>query len=433
MEFLTKEFISRLILEEVQGYELSEMALNAMWAPSELPQQMTFNVDSIGNIPVNAIDSKTDEKLEPGVIKAHKVRTGPLEHRLVQFLNLENGKRETRYLEIDGNNNVIRTFKFPPRTPKYGTSYEGPVDTEVKVDRRIDKLAARQKKFGWNKEDEEQRTKVRERLGLSKNDSIAKRTLVNPLINAFFNQKSIITHLDKCGIPELKGESTFTEPTSNINILSPYRDKESKFCGPEIYFNYHTVRDDNDIQDAIEKILDFRMSLETGAKPKGKRPDPSKMVRNYAGQVYSGGKWDPQQRAYDKSQFELTPILKLYKQAVQKGEKAFNVISDLTVIGNVTGDVYKLNAIFTATNSVRTVQQTFASKRGNLFDPIRASVTYPLGDMDSNSINCVQNLDIFKQLYLELFQELTSKILEVNPDSVLEKLLFEPNEVTNVD
>ena len=48
-------------------------------------------------------------------------------------------------------------------------------------------------------------------------------------------------------------------------------------------------------------------------------------------------------------------------------------------------------------------------------------------------MNCVQNLDIFKQLYLELFQELTSKILEVNPDSVLEKLLFEPNEVTNVD
>jgi hypothetical protein len=157
------------------------------------------------------------------------------------------------------------------------------------------------------------------------------------------------------------------------------------------------------------------------------------MVRNYAGQVYSGGKWDPSQRAYDKSQFELTPILKLYKQAVQKGEKAFNVISDLTVIGNVTGDVYKLNAIFTATNSVRTIQQTFASKRGNLFDPIRASVTYPLGDMDPNSMNCIQNLNIFKQLYLELFQELTSKILEVNPDSVLEKLLIEPGDVTNLD
>ncbi len=433
MEFLTKEFISRLILEEVQSYELSEMALNAMWAPSELPQQMTFNVDSIRGIPVNAIDSKTGEQLEPGIIKAHKLRTGPLEHRLLQFLNLENGKKETRYIEIDQNNNVISTFTAPPRTPKYGTKYGGAVDTEVKVDRRIDKLASRQKKFGWNKEDEEQRAKVRERLGLSKNDSIAKRTLVNPLINAFFNQKSIKTHLDKCGIPELKGESTFTEPTSNINILSPYRDKESKFCGPEIYFNYHTVRDDNDIQDAIEKILDFRMSLETGAKPKGKRPNPSKMVRNYAGQVYSGGKWDPSQRAYDKSQFELTPILKLYKQAVQKGEKAFNVISDLTVIGNVTGDVYKLNAIFTATNSVRTIQQTFASKRGNLFDPIRASVTYPLGDMDSNSMNCIQNLDIFKQLYLELFQELTSKILEVNPDSVLEKLLIEPSEVTNLD
>ena len=90
MEFLTKEFISKLILEEVQSYELSEMALNAMWAPSKLPEQMTFNVDSIRGIPVNAIDSKTGEKLEPGTIKSDMVRTGPLEHRLVQFLNLEN-------------------------------------------------------------------------------------------------------------------------------------------------------------------------------------------------------------------------------------------------------------------------------------------------------------------------------------------------------
>jgi hypothetical protein len=96
MEFLTKEFISRLILEEVQGYELSEMALNAMWAPSELPQQMTFNVDSIGNIPVNAIDVKakifiglTASKVTLGEInKVTKTNAPVINFSSIQFKSL---------------------------------------------------------------------------------------------------------------------------------------------------------------------------------------------------------------------------------------------------------------------------------------------------------------------------------------------------------
>jgi hypothetical protein len=440
MEFLTKEFISRLIFEEVQNFELSEMALNAAWAPSKLPEQLTLNVDSIRGIPVNAVDSNTGEPLEPGTIKSNMVRTSPTEHRLLQFMNLENGKRETRYVEIDGNGNAVNTFKFPPRLEKYGTAYGGPVDMETKVDKRIEKLQKRQKQAGWDKEDEYQRQMVRGRLELSAKDEQSKRKLVHPIINKFFGQKSIITHLDKCGIPELKASSTFTEPTTNINVLSPRRDKESKFCGPDIYFNYHTVRDDDDIQDAIDKIINYRASLEMGEKPKGKRPEPGKMVRQYAGQVYSGGQWSPEQRAYDKPHFELTPIYKLYKQAVQKGEKAFNVISDLTVMGKVVtkGDTnsYVLTARFSATNSVRTVNTTYASTRGNLFNPITVGVEHEMGDereFPKESMNCIENTELFKNLYIELFQKLTDKILEIEPDAVLEKLLFEPSDVTKMD
>lgn len=440
MEFLTKEFISRLIFEEVQNFELSEMALNAAWVPSKLPNQLTLNVKDIRGKEVNAIDTITGEKLEPGIIKSHLVRTSPLEQRMIQFLNIENGTRQTRYVEIDDNDQPINTFTAPPRTPKYGTSYGGAVDIETKVDKRIEKLQRRQKQAGWDKEDENQRQMVRGRLELSAKDSQAKRKLVHPIINKFFGQKSIITHLDKCGIPELKATSTFTEPTSNINVLSPRREKESKFCGPEIYFNYHTVRDDNDIQDAMDKILAFRLSTAVGEKPKGKRPEPSKMVRNYAGQVYSGGQWSPEQRAYDKPHFELTPIYKLYKQAVQKGEKAYNVISDLTVMGKVVskGDTnsYILTARFGATNSVRTVNTTYASTRGNLFNPITVSVEYEMGDeieFPKESMNCIENTELFKNLYIELFQKLTDKILEIEPDSVYEKLMFEPGDVTKMD
>lgn len=431
MEFLSKEFISRLISEQVENYELSEMALNAAWAPSKLPEQLTLNVNDIRGKAVNALDSKTGESLPSGVIKSDIVRTSPSGDRIIQFMNVESGVKATRYVQIDDNNNVVTTFTAPPRLAKFGTDYEK-VSMDTKIDKRIDKLATRQQKVGWDKMDSYQRDLVRDRIESSQQDEQAKRKLVFPIINKFFGQKSIVTHLDKCGIPEINANSQFTEPTSNINQLSPERSRESQFCGPNIYYNFHTVRDDDDVQDAIDKIMNFRMSVEMGEKPKGQRQLPGKMVRQYAGQVYAGGKWDPSQRAADKSQFELTPIYKLYKQAVQKGEKAFNVISDLTVIGKIVNrSTYMLNAVFTATNQVRTITSVNAGSRGNLFEPIRVSVSHEIqGD---EPMNCIENTELFRDLYVELFQQLTTKILQIEPDAILEKLLYEPSEVVNMN
>ena len=54
-------------------------------------------------------------------------------------------------------------------------------------------------------------------------------------------------------------------------------------------------------------------------------------------------------------------------------------------------------------------------------------------EFPKESMNCIENTELFKNLYIELFQKLTDKILEIEPDAVLEKLLFEPSDVTKMD
>lgn len=429
MEFLTKEFINRLISEEL-GYDLDEMAKpkSEKWKESFLGEPMTLNVQSIRDIPVTAVDVKGGEQLDPGVIKSNIVRTSPTGHRLIEFINLENGKRVNRYVEIDDAGSPINTFKFPPRLPKYGTGYEGPTDMETQITNKIQKLQKVQKTYGHDVNDPNLRTKMAGVIQLNAKDEWAKRNVVHPILNAFFSESGIIKHLDKCGIPEVLARATFTEPSTNISRLDPNKQRHSNFNGPDMVFNYHSVRDDDDVQNAIDKIISYRMSIETGEKMKGKRQSPGKMVRQYGGQQYPGGKWDPEQRTYDKPHFELTPIYKLYKQAVQKGEKAFNVITDLDVIGKVVGGRYVLTMSFTATNSVRTATSSMGSQRGKLFEPIRVNSVQELPG-DSQEVTVANNKDFFKELFRDCLTQLGEKLLEVEPDAVLEKLLFEPEEV----
>lgn len=429
MEFLSKEFIDRLISEEL-GHDLDEMAKpkNEKWAESHLDEPVTLNVQSIRDIPVTAVDVNTGESLDPGVVKSNIIRTGPNGHRLVEFINLENGKRVNRYVEIDDTNNPINTFKFPPRLPKYGTAYEGPKDMESRITDKIQRLQKVQSTYGHNVDDPELRRKMAGVIDLNSKDEWAKRNVIHPIVNAFFSNKAIIKQLDKCGIPEVLASATFTEPSTNISRLDPHKKRHSNFNGPDILFNYHSVRDDDDVQNAIDKIISYRMSIETGEKMKGKRPEPGKMVRQYGGQQYSGGKWDPSQRTYDKPHFELTPVYKLYKQAVQKGEKAFNVITDLDVIGKIVGGRYVLTMSFTATNSIRTATQSYGSQRGQLFSPIRVNAVMDL-PQEGDQVSVANNKEFFKDLFKDCLNQLGEQLLQVEPDAVLEKLLFEPEEV----
>lgn len=421
MNFITKEFINRLIQEQL---DLTEMPQNALWAPMEGEGPVTVKINDIKGVPVNAVDPDTKEPLQPGEVKANIVRQSPTGFRMINFTNVEDGATITRYVILDDENNPLYGELTLPRAKKYGTDWGG-TDFEKLAKQRIVRLGIKQKKAGHNPDDPEQVEK--EKINQQKfwNDSWAKRKLVNPAFNQFFLQPSIIKHLDKCGIPEVRGGAKFTEPSTNI--LRTY-----SYNGPRIQFNYHSVRDDNDVQDALDKIISYRTSLETGEKMKGSRPEPTKMVRQYGGNVYPGGKWDPTQRALGKSDFKLTPVYKLYMKNVQRGEKAFNVITDVDVLGDVVGDSYLMTMSFSATKSFRPADteegREQSPKRGNLFEPIRVQMRVPLPDGDKTP-TAREHYGFFKQLFQDTLTELGNRILDIDPDSVLEQLMFEPEEV----
>lgn len=422
MNFITKEFINRLIQEQL---ELTEMPMNPLWVPLKGEPSVEFNMDNIKGIPVNAIDPKTNEQLAPGVIKADVIRQSPTGYRMINFTNVEEGgKRVTRYVVLDDQNNPLYGEIFLPRAKKYGTPWTG-TDLEKLAKQRVTRLNRKQSTYGHNPDDDLQVQNQVPEVEARLNDRWAKGKLINPLLNSFFKQPAIIKHLDSCGIPEVKGGAIFTEPTTNIL-------RKNTFNGPRLQFNYHSVRDDKDVQDALDKIMKFRMSQFTGDKMVGKRPEPTRLPRKHAGNVYAGGAWDSSQRALGKDEFKLTPILKLYMKNVQRGEMAFNVITDLDVIGDVVGNNYLMTMSFSATKSFRPADtedgQSQRPKRGNLFDVIRVSKTVPLPDGDTTP-TVREHTEFFKELFEQTLSELGNKLLEIDPDDVLMQLQFEPDEV----
>ncbi len=420
MNFITKQSILQIIQEE---FEISEMPRNLDWADVPLDNPVTINIDDIQGIPVNAVDPKTKEPLEPGMVKAYLVRQSPTGMKMINFPNMENGKRETRYIIVDDNLNPIKGMKFLPRNTSAGTDWKG-VDMEKRADQKIARLQRKQSTYGHQVDDPELRQQVKSQDEMALLDAWAKRRLVHPILSEFFSRRSIIQHLDKCGIPEVKGGAKFTEPTTNIL-------KKYNFNGPMINFSYHSVRDDKDIQDALDKIISYRTALETGEKMKGSRPEPTKMVRQYGGNVYPGGKWDPTQRAEGKNQFKLTPVYKLYMKNVQRGEMAFNVLTNLQVMGSINNGQYTLAMQFVATKSFRAADTEFGERtpsRMKLFEPIKVVSTKPLPPND-NTPTIKEDLGFFEELFADCLNQLGSELLSVDPNEVLQQLMFEPEDV----
>ncbi len=120
---------------------------------------------------------------------------------------------------------------------------------------------------------------------------------------------------------------------------------------------------------------------------------------------------------------------------VQRGEMAFNVITDLDIIGDVVGNNYLLTMSFTATKSFRPADsdegQEQRPKRGNLFDPIRVNKTFPLPDGDTTP-TVREHYEFFKEALQQTLSELGNKLLEIDPDDVITQLQFEPDEVMSI-
>jgi hypothetical protein len=140
------------------------------------------------------------------------------------------------------------------------------------------------------------------------------------------------------------------------------------------------------------------------------------------------------QRIYDEQNFknagEYTPILKLLKQNIQKGEKGVTVQSKLFITGDVSGNEYSLKAMFTAELNYRPVGVSTGVESGELIQPIRVEMRAPISDeqLGNPKFSVRDNPNFFGKknhdgIFPRLMKKLGDEILNtVNPDDVLNKI-----------
>lgn len=388
MKIFTKEQITNLIQENIQSIDMDEMARarSDKWTQNPLSEPMV--IDSPG---VSSKDPNTGEIVKDKIISSD-LNTSPSGKNVLKFLNYDklknNGNPSEWFYDVD----LKKVMSQIPRNAYYGTSYTPSFDKETG---KMVTQGAEEK---------------------------AKR-MTFPVIKKFFSDGTIYNHLLKCAIPEIVGAAYFTEPVTNVQ-------KTFTFGGetPDIKFNLHTVKDHDDIQTAIDKVLDVRMALDAGDEVQGDRP--KRMVRKHAGQIYVNGEWKPDQRTAAEKHHELTKIYKLHKKAVQGGNVAFTIQSDLTVIGGLNGTDYTLALNFSVTKYLREATKSRGMQKGQVIEPIRVHVNKQIPEGTSpESLSVATNKEFFGSLYHDALQKLGEEILAIDPDDALTQLMFDPSEV----
>ncbi len=428
MKVLSKDYILSLIAEEEQS--LGEMArppketTESGWTVKNLDEPVRFE------IPGKNIAGKNPEtgEVDPDVIYSHRMRTSPNGKEVYEFVN-ENSPNKQKF-KVEVYDPILKKI-FPdgrlPRNAYYGTSWvkkELPSEPEQEFD-------PDDPNYVFPDEDE-QRSKIRKVLvgrGLW-----AKTNVINPILNSFFSDPKIRKKLIVCGIPTISADREHTEPVTNIvpqmNFIGNIPDaeairhpkEEEKRMPLSLQFEYHGVRDEDGIQDAIDKIYEKRMMLANGEVPPN--DEASDYNRRLYAHLYPRSKWTADQRADSEKHHELTPKYGLHKKGVQWGTKAFNVLSRIQFIGRVVGDEYILDIKFKVDKSMRPVTKSRGEERGDLIDPITTRVVKSIpyqADNDNFTIN-KKTADFFSEIFKEGLQKIGTEIIQLNPDTVLGNL-----------
>lgn len=392
MNVLTKNAILSIIAEQMLSVDEMSARPAELWQTEKLDEPMVVDLPGVSSF------NPETKAPEEGKVIGDIIRISPKGQKLLQFKNLAKGGQRM-WLEIG----TDRVHPHLPRNEVYGTKWTGakPVESLYGDDEEKIKETLRRREQEW-----------------------PKRNLIFPIINSLFSSPGIIKQLDRCGIPEIIADNEYTEPVTNVK-------KVMEFNGPKLKFNLHAVRDEDDVQAALDKILDFRMSLETGEENQAQRQKPTKMVRAYGGQVYPGGVWSPEQRAHAEKYHELTPIYKLHKKAVQGGHKAFNLRTDLDIVGYpMASGEYLLGVSFSVSKYYRTAAVSRGKDRGVIIDPIRVQSSLPIPQNENpHDITIKQDREFFKELFKTVLDKLGQRIMDIDADDVLTQLLFEPEEV----
>ena len=396
MNVLTKNTILSIIAEQMLSVDEMSARPAELWQTEKLEQPMVIDLPGVTSLNP---DTQTPEE---GKVISNIIRISPKGQRLLQFKNLAKGGQRM-WLEIG----TDKVHPHLPRNDVYGTKWSGPKPLE-----------------DLYRDDEDKDKKIATRKENLTNEW-PKRNLIFPIINSLFRSPNIIRQLDRCGIPEIVADNEYTEPVTNVR-------KIMLWTGPKLYFNFHAIRDEEDVQTALDKILDYRMSLEDGGEVNQQqdRQKPVKMVRAYGGQVYPGGKWTPEQIAYAEKYHKLTPVYKLHKKAVQGGHKAFNLRSDIDFIGGIIDNEYSLGVSFSVTKYYRTAGASRGKDKGKIIEPIRVhkSLNIPEG-INPEELTIKNHKEFFKEIFKMVLTELGEQILQIDADEVLTQLLFEPSDV----
>jgi hypothetical protein len=389
MNIFTKQQIINLINENFHSMDMDmdEMARARSGESERLPEPMYIDFPGVATK-----DPKTGEIVQDKIISD-------------DVIILPNGKKVLMFadynrLKPDGKNTFFgfydyeekKYYKAKPRNVNYDSSYVPTYDKETGKQVTLQP------------------------------ETVAKK-MTFATIQKFFKEGQLYNHLLKCAIPEIVGSAYFTEPVTNVQKIFTFGGESSN-----IKFNLHSVKDHDDIQSAIDKVLEIRMALGSGEEVKGDLP--KKMVRKHAGQIYVNGEWKPDQRTASEKHHDLTKIYRLHKKAVQGGTVSFTVQSDLTVIGGLNGTDYTLALNFSVTKYLREATKSRGMQKGQVIEPIRVHVNEQIPEgVNPEELSVANNKEFFGNLYFKALQQLGEEILAIDPDDALTQLMFDPSDV----
>lgn len=398
MKILDKKRILEIISEEIRTKDIREMAHKRTedWSTEKLNEPREF--DAIGDI--SSINPETNEVVQ-GKIYSSVIRVSPNGSKLVEFFNQSKGGMKMFY---DYRNHKL--FQYPPRNSVYGTAYTAP---------KMEKL----KDIDPDKYDEKVEIE---------NERWTKKYVLYPLINELFNKDKIKIRLFMAGLPILGAGKEFTEPVTNV-------DRRMRYIGPELSFELHSVRDETDVQNALDKIISYRERLANEEEPENTDMGdlaPKKHVRMYGGNVYPGGHWKEYQRTFSEKYHELTPKYHLHMKAVQGGEISYTLTTKLKVYGTaINEDSYILRLILTFSRSMRDITKSKGTSKGDVIPPIEIIVREPKPYNIVGNFTVRENKEFYENIFKKGLIELGRKILEIDPDETLPD--FEPDDNNEFD
>jgi len=395
MKLLNKEQILSIILEEISMDEMAR-GLGKSWPGSkELDDYKVFDLRGTKWEGSVASTNPETEELEQGMIYTNVVRVNDAGNEIYVFPNvLESGKVIKGYYEPE----IAKYYKYPPRNSKLNTAYRGPERDKLRDTDPDEYLNA------VDRNDEKE----------------SKRKVLYKTIRTTFNDNEVKLKLFMSGLPIISAGKDFTEATTIV-------ERKMMFLGPDLNFELHSVRDEKDVQNAFEKVVAFREKLGANEDPDMSDLEAKKQVRKYGGNSYSGGYWPEVQRTFSEKYHELTPIYKLHMKAVQGGEIAYTLTSELKVKGIVVNnETYSLTLSLHFTRSSRDATKSKGVFKGEIIEPLIVRVEEALTDDLTDDLRVANNVSFYTNLFQNGLNELRGKILQINPDDTLPEI--EPEE-----